>query len=464
MKFVPILAGMAFVALALLAGSAGVVQAASADQIRQGEYLARAGDCIACHTVDRNKPFAGGYPLETPLGTIYGPNITPDRETGIGDWSDEEFVRALHEGIGRHGEPLYPAFPYSAFTKMSREDVLAIKAYLFTVPPVRQKTPDNQITFPFNHRGLLKFWRMINFTPGRFTPVPSRSVEWNRGAYLTEALAHCQECHTPRNMTMGLDRKRPFGGGMVAGWLAFNITSDPVSGVGGWTSSELVQYLRSGIVAGKGSAAGGMAEVVENSLRYLSIDDVKAMVTYVGSVPAIRDEADQKARTDWGEPSQKDASLRGVAGVTISSVPSGGIELYSGHCASCHAADGSGVRDGTYPALFHNSVVGARDPSNLVMVILHGVERRSEDRHAFMAGFADPMDDAEVAMLANHLTKQYGNPRTMVDTRFVAMQRHGGPPSPLPRLLQWGAAAAALLVLLLLLLLWRSRGRRAVRH
>jgi len=431
------------------------------DQIKRGEYLAKAADCIACHTVDPAKPFAGGYPLATPFGTIYGPNITPDKETGIGNWSDEEFIRALHNGIGKNGEHLYPAFPYASFTKLSRDDVLAIKAYLFSLPPIQQQTPANKLPFPLNQRWILAGWNLFNFKPGEWQADPAKSAEWNRGMYLVEGLAHCQECHTPRNVTMGVDHKRAFGGAQLSGWTAFNITPDPVSGVGGWKDEELTQYLKSGLVPGKASAAGGMAEAIEHSLQYLSDADLKAIVTYVRSVPAINDAADKKPRYAWGQPADDDADLRGVAAVSVSNNASGGAELFSGNCASCHSASGSGVVGGYYPSLFSNSVVGARDPSNLLMVMLNGVQRHGKDGEAFMPGFADHLNDAQIATLANYILKQYGHADAPTITpELVKTQRQGGPVSPLLTLLPVGLAVAALIVVFILFLLFGRRRRK----
>ncbi len=413
--------------------TAGVITTASnAEQIKRGEYLARAADCIACHTVDKAKPFAGGYPVATPFGTIYGPNITSDKETGIGTWSDEDFIRALHLGIGKNGEHLYPAFPYASFTKLSRDDVLAIKAYLFSLPPIQQKTPENKLPFPFNQRLILAGWNLFNFTPGRWQPDDAKSVEWNRGAYLVEGLAHCQECHTPRNGTMGLDHKRAFSGAPLAGWTAYNITPDMESGVGGWKDQELVQYLKTGSVPGKASAAGGMGEAVEHSLQYLTDPDVQAIATYLRSVPVIHNPADTKPRFAWGQPSQDDATLRGIAPVSVSNVASGGAELFSGNCASCHSASGSGVTDGYYPSLFHNSTVGASDPNNLLMVILNGVQRHNKGTSdkkgddVFMPGFADHLSDAQIATLSNFIVQQYGNSATpAITAEQVGKQRKG---------------------------------------
>ena len=432
------------------------------DQIKRGEYLARAADCIACHTVDKAKPFAGGYPLATPFGTIYGPNITPDKETGIGNWTDDDFIRALHLGIGKHGEHLYPAFPYTAFTKLSRDDVLAIKAYLFSLPAINQKTPENKLPFPLNQRPILAGWKLFNFTPGRWQADPAHSVEWNRGVYLVEGLAHCQECHTPRNITMGVNKKLAFSGAQLGGWTAYNITPDKISGVGGWSDAELTQYLQTGLVPGKAAAGGGMAEAIEHSLQYLTDPDVKAIVTYLRSVPAIHAEGDTKARYAWGAASEDDADLRGMAPVSVSSVASGGAELFSGNCASCHAASGGGVVDGVYPSLFHNSVVGASDPNNLLMVILNGVQRNVKTGAAFMPGFADHLSDAQIAMLSNYVLKQYGNTSVPTITpEHVKIQRRGGPTSPIVVLLSWGMGAAVV-VLLLLIYLFSRRGRRKV--
>ena len=452
------LAGAAHAQEAAPAPPVAPLPGSAADQILRGQYLATAADCIACHTVDQKKPFAGGYPIATPFGTIYGPNITPDKETGIGSWTDDEFVRALHQGIGRHGEHLYPAFPYTAFSKMTRDDVLAIKAYLFSLPPIVQQTPANPLSFPFNQRAILAGWKLFNFQPGKLQQddSPANAV-LRRGAYLAEALAHCQECHTPRNLTMGLDKKLAYGGANVAGWKAYNITPDPMSGIGAWTDAELMQYLRTGVVKDKASAAGGMAEAIEHSLRHLSEDDLKALVRYLRSVPPIHDSLDSKPRFAMGKPATDEVELRGVAAISASNTAASAAELFSGNCASCHAASGAGSSDGTYPSLMNNSAVGARDPSNLVMVILQGVSRQTAEGHAFMPGFAGRLDDAQVATLANYMLSQFGDERSKVDAGFVARQRAGGPPSPLPKLMAASAFAMVAAVLALLAWWWRKR-------
>jgi len=444
----------------LLAGAQDAAPSAAAAQVSRGRYLATAADCIACHTVDARKPFAGGYPIATPLGTIYGPNLTPDRETGIGAWSDEQFVRALHEGVGKNGEHLYPAFPYTAFTKLSRDDVLAIKAYLFSLPAIKQRAPDNQLSFPFNQRWLLAGWKLLNFTPGPLTGADAgKSAEWKRGAYLAEGLAHCQECHTPRTLTMGLNKKLAYGGSSLAGWTAFNISADPLSGIGGWSDAELATYLHGGSVAGKASAAGPMAEAIDNSLRHLRPDDMAALVTYLRGVAPIHEAVDAKPRYAFGAPASDDASLRGAAGVGVSAVASGVAELFSGNCASCHSAAGAGSGDAYYPSLLHNSTVGANDPGNLVMVILRGVKREGDAGAVFMPGFGEHLSDAQIADLSNYLLRQFGDGSAVVTEKFVAQQRRGGPASALPRLMM-GGAALGLFGVLALLSWWYKRRKK----
>src|SRR4249919_1232716 len=200
---------------------------ASADLVRRGEYLTRAADCLACHTVKGGQPFAGGLGFRLPFGTLYSPNITPDKETGIGNWSDAEFVRAVHEGIARDGTRLYPAFPYASYSYLADADVLAIKAYLFSLAPIHAPRQESTLKFPYNQRWLMAFWSAV-FRPGeRFRPNVEQSAQWNRGAYLSEALAHCGECHTPRSALQGLNERKKFSGAVIAGWHAYNINSDP---------------------------------------------------------------------------------------------------------------------------------------------------------------------------------------------------------------------------------------------
>src|SRR5580704_11485552 len=259
----------------------------SASQVERGEYLTRAADCVVCHTAKDGVPFAGGRAFVLPFGTLYSTNITPDNDTGIGGYSDANFLDAMHKGIGRGNTKLYPAMPYASYTYMSDADALAIKAYLFSLKPLHAPAPKNTLAFPFNQRGLMTVWSALFNRDKRFAPHVDRSAEWNRGAYLAEAMGHCGECHTPRNLFFALNNRQKYAGAVQAGWRAYNITQDRNAGVGAWSDADLIQYLSRGHADGRGTAAGPMGEAVENSLKYLQPDDVAALVVYLRSVTAI---------------------------------------------------------------------------------------------------------------------------------------------------------------------------------
>ncbi|HEY1998578.1 MAG TPA: cytochrome c [Paraburkholderia sp.] len=394
--------------------------AASSDLVKRGEYLARAGDCMACHTVDKSRPFAGGVPINTPFGTIYTPNLTPDPDTGIGQWSDADFQRAMHEGIGRGGERLYPAFPYAEYTRVTSTDVQAIRAYLNTLTPIHYTPPRNEMNFPFNQRWLMVFWNLFNFTEGRFVPDPKQRPEWNRGAYLVEGLAHCEECHTPRNILQGLKTTDRFSGATQAGWHAFNITPDRNSGVGNWSDDELMRYLSTGVAPGRANAAGPMGEVVADSTQYLTPEDLRSIVVYLRSVaPVIGGET--HPRDQWGKPASDVTAWRGTAMTGVN-----GAQLFVANCASCHTWSGQGVgasAPGAYPSLIHNTTVGASDASNLAMVILHGVQRTTQQADVLMPAFAGELSDDQVAAITNYVTRQFGNPQATVSVEQVAKLR-----------------------------------------
>lgn len=280
---------------AFAAGAAALAAAFSAsaqDAAERGAYLVRAGGCIACHTAkDGGEPFAGGLGLETPFGTFYSPNITPDADTGIGNWSDEDFVRALHEGVAPDGARYFPVFPYTSYTRMTREDALAIKAYLFSLDPVSKANREHDVGFPFSWRFLQRGWRMINFDEGRFEPDASKDDAWNRGAYLVDALAHCGECHTPRNFMGGLDDDMYLAGTPDGpeGQLVPNITPHE-SGIGDWSERDIVNLMQTAMLPDFDSVQGTMAEAVEDGLKFLTEEDLKAIATYIRSVPPIDNE------------------------------------------------------------------------------------------------------------------------------------------------------------------------------
>jgi mono/diheme cytochrome c family protein len=406
-------------------GSGGLAGAAStdagaADLVKRGEYLARAGDCIACHTADKSRPYAGGLPIGTPFGTLYTPNITPDPDTGIGRWTDADFLRAMQQGIGKGGEHLYPAFPYAEYTRLTERDVLAIRAYLNTLNPVRYTPPPNELSFPFNQRWLMFFWKLFNFHEGRFVPDPKQSPQWNRGAYLVEGLAHCEECHTPRNFMQGLKASDRLSGAVQGGWRAFNITPDKAGGIGNWSDEDIVRYLGTGAVPGRANAAGPMAEVVADSTQYLTPEDLRSIAAYLRSVPPIAG-GQTRPRDQWGSPADDVKRLRGtrVAGVD-------GAQLFVANCASCHNWTGRGVGGASplaYPSLIHNSAVGAPDAGNLAMVILHGVNRQTKETEVMMPGFSDELDDDQIAAIANYVTKHFGNPKATLTADDVAKLR-----------------------------------------
>lgn len=394
---------------------------AAADLVKRGEYLTRAGDCVACHTADKSRPFAGGLPISTPFGTIYSPNITSDADTGIGRWTDADFLRAMHEGIGKDGERLYPAFPYAEFTKVRSDDVLAIRAYLNTLAPIHYTPPANKLSFPFNQRWLMTFWNMFNFHEGRFVPDPKQSAEWNRGAYLIEGLGHCQECHTPRNITQGLKTSDRFSGATISGWRAFNITPDVNAGIGGWSDDDIAQYLSTGVAHGHANAAGPMADVVQNSTQYMSPEDLRSMVAYLRSLPA-KSGGETHPRDSFGKPTNADViALRGTPVTGIN-----GAQLFVANCATCHSWTGEGRGGnaaGAYPSLIHNSVVGASAANNLAMVMLHGVDRSTKGAYAFMPAFADHLSDAQIAAISNYVTTTFGNPGSTVTGDAVGRLR-----------------------------------------
>ncbi len=219
---------------------------AQASLVERGEYLARAADCMVCHTSQGGREYAGGFPFKLPFGTLYSTNITPDKDTGIGNYSDEDFLNAMHRGVRRDGQRLYPAMPFTSYTYITDADALAIKAYLFSLAPVHAETPMNTLTFPFNQRWGMAFWSALFNPDTRFAPDTTQTAAWNRGAYIAEALAHCGDCHTPRNLAFALDNRQKFGGALTAGWRAYNISSDKDTGVGSWSKDDLVSYLSTG--------------------------------------------------------------------------------------------------------------------------------------------------------------------------------------------------------------------------
>jgi mono/diheme cytochrome c family protein len=438
------LAGGAAAALvaACLPFSAFAQSGGNASLVARGEYLAHAADCTSCHSVPGGQPFAGGRAFTLPFGTIYAPNITADKTTGIGNWSDDDFVRALQEGVGRHGRHLYPAMPYTSYTLMSRDDILAIKSYLFSLPAIAQRNHDTDLRFPFNQRWLMFFWNLL-FNPNhRFQPNPQQSPAWNRGAYLVEALGHCAECHTPRNIAQARDNGQAFAGAVAQGWTAYNITQDKQSGIGGWSDAALAQFLATGHAEGHSAAAGPMGEVVQNSLRYLTKDDIAAVVTYLKTVAPI-----QNAPAVAASPPAKQSN----APVALDTL---GARTFAGSCANCHAWDGSGVQSPN-AALLGNRTANDPHGTNLVNVMLEGVRLNMGAGRVFMPPFAAATSNDEIAAVANFVNHRFGNASSNVTAADVRSAR-GGNVEPWPDWWLWLGTAIAIVVavLILRLIIW----------
>jgi mono/diheme cytochrome c family protein len=387
---------------------------AAASLVQRGEYLARAADCEACHTARNGAPYAGGLAFVLPFGTLYSTNLTPDKETGIGGCSDADFLNAVRAGIGCGGTRLYPAMPYVSYSSMTDADALAIKAYLFSLRPVHAPAPPNRLSFPANQRWLMGAWSLL-FNPGkRFEPVTTRNDQWNRGAYLAEGLAHCGECHTPRNLLQALDNRHKFSGSVLAGWRAYNITSDRDSGVGAWTDADLSQYLATGHAELHGAAAGPMSEAVDHSLAYLTRGDISAMVSYLRSVPAI-------ATANLPAPNARPAPLSHRDGVAANFDPRG-KQIFEGACASCHGW--SGVSALTPFA----TLTGARavnDPTaiNVAQIVLSGTQRRTPGARVFMPAFGSTYSDTEIASVANYVVARFGAKPSTITAEEVAKLR-----------------------------------------
>jgi mono/diheme cytochrome c family protein len=376
--------------------------------VARGEYLARAGDCIACHTAPGSTPYGGGLAFKLPFGTLYSRNITPDVDTGIGSWSDDDFVRAMQQGIAKNGEYLYPVFPYTAYTKLSRDDILAIKAYLFSLPPAHSVPPENTLSFPYNQRWALAFWNFFFNPDQRLASDLAQSAEWNRGQYLVEGLEHCGECHTPRRVTQSLDNSRKFAGAVAQGWMAYNITSDAQSGIGGWSDDSLTSFLTTAHAPGHSSASGPMAEVVVDSLQYLFPDDIHAIVVYLHSIAPI----------------QTVPAIAENPPAASGAVPPAGLgqQVFAGNCANCHNWDGNGVQS-PYAALIGSRTVNDASATNLLAILLSGSKLPLPAQHIYMPPFSRGHSDDELAAVANFVNGYFGDGSATVTAADVDKTR-----------------------------------------
>jgi mono/diheme cytochrome c family protein len=401
---------LAAVALVMALAPVAARADASADLIARGQYLTRAADCQACHSAPGGLPFAGGRAFVLPFGVLYSPNITPDQATGIAGYSDADWIHMLHAGVGRGGKHLYPAMPYASYTGISDADALAIKAYLMSLPPVPSQVPANRINFPFNQRWGMFFWNLVNNPDARFQPDPNQSATYNRGAYLVESLGHCGECHTPRNFMMAVKSSKQLAGAKTEGWIAYNLTSDKTAGLGGWSDAQLEQYLSTGHAGGRGPASGPMAEAVEDSLQYMTPDDIHAIVVYLRGVKP--------------QPDGSPAVTQGDAPVMASDTA--GAQLFEDACEGCHLPNGTG-RQSAWAALGGSQSTGDVAGTNIVQVLTNGTNIETSQGVMFMHPFTGAYTDNELAALGNYTISQFGFRQGQITAAQIHAQRVGSP-------------------------------------
>lgn len=414
-RIVVILAAIAVVAAAafyylrpgMLTPVSGAPQlSASTQLINKGEYLARIGDCIACHTQPTGIAFAGGRAMHTPFGALYVPNITPDDETGIGLWTSDEFYRMMHSGLARNGSLLYPAMPYPQYTQVTRADSDAIYAYLMSITPVKQKNREHELRFPYNNRDLLIGWRTLYFKEGEYQPDPKQSVDWNRGAYLVKGLGHCAMCHTAVNALGGSSEAKAFEGGMIPNqnWYAPSLTSNKEAGLGNWTIKEITDLLQSG-VSHRGTVYGPMAEVVFNSLQYMTDDDAKAMAVYLKALPQKEESAPPTSQARLVSPETMEL----------------GRKVYVAQCVMCHGDNGRG-QPPAYPPLAGNQSITMETPVNSIRMVLNGgypPGTKKNPRPHGMPPFSHILNDDEVAAVTTYIRVAWGNTGTPVNAKQV---------------------------------------------
>jgi mono/diheme cytochrome c family protein len=386
---------------------------AKASLIERGRYLAQAADCMACHTSQGGKDFAGGLAIRLPFGALYSTNITPDKETGIGNYSDQDFLNAVHRGIRRDGARLYPAMPFISYAYMTDADALAIKAYLFSLPAVRAVASADTLMFPFNQRWAMSVWSALFNANTRFEPDTSQSPEWNRGAYLAEALAHCGECHTPRNLAFALDNRRKFAGAVTAGWRAFNISSDKTTGIGAWRDDDVASYLSIGHADGHGTASGPMGEAVDHSFSQLAPEDIRAVVTYLRSVPAT---ASPDLPATLAPPAP--ASHKQGGGTAD---PRGKM-VFEGACVSCHGWTGESSIS-PFATLTGAWAVNDPNATNVAQIVISGTRRLTPEGAVAMPAFGNAYSDEEIAAVANYITARFGSKGSQLTAKDVAELR-----------------------------------------
>jgi mono/diheme cytochrome c family protein len=397
-----LLAGAALVAWLNVRGEAPLVGDAASfvathEQVDRGAYLARAGNCAACHTDRGGAPMAGGKAIATPFGTVYASNLTPDARTGIGRWSAAQFWRAMHNGRSADGHLLYPAFPYPSFTEITRADSDALYAWLRTQLPVARPNRAHALRFPYDQQAALAVWRALFFSPGVYEPVAGRSVPWNRGAYLVRSLGHCAACHSPRNVFGATRDSLELSGGLIPlqNWYAPSLASSAEAGLADWSSQDVAALLKTGFTP-RGAALGPMAEVVFRSTQYLGDADIAAMAEFLQSLPQT---PSHRAEVP---PLDKDVRARGDV-------------LYKDHCAACHGAHGEGGASPegiVYVPLAGNRKVLLESPANFIHIVVNGgfaPTTAGNPRPYGMPPFGPVLKDEEIAVLASYVRNAWGN-------------------------------------------------------
>lgn len=401
---------VAFVAGPIATGAMAQAPPAAQDLVQRGAYLARAGDCRACHTAPGGQPFAGGLPVPTPIGKVYATNITPDLETGIGRYSVNDFVRVMREGVAKDGHRLYPAMPYTSYTKVSQEDLVALYAYFMQgVKPVRNPNHPTKLSWPLNMRSLMAVWNSLYFKKGEYVADPDKSASWNRGAYLVQGFGHCGECHTPRGIAghvkAGSEKnsRQYLAGTTLDNWHASPLTGDRETGLHAWSKEEIVEFLKTGRTA-RVAALGVMAEVVGKSTQYLTDQDLMAIAEYLKSLPPSNSE-------DQGNVEQASAASATTRALRAGDTNMRGARVYLENCSACHRSDGSGAKR-TFPNLANNEAVNAKDPISLIHIVLAGASMPSTQTEPFafaMPDFGWRLSDAEVADVLSFVRNSWGN-------------------------------------------------------
>ncbi|QEY71115.1 cytochrome c [Pseudomonas denitrificans (nom. rej.)] len=384
-------------------------QSFSAEAIARGQQLAALGDCAVCHTRDGGAPLTGGRAMVTPFGTLYTSNLTPDRETGIGVWSFEAFKRAMREGISREGDYLYPAFPYTAFTRVGDEDLRDLYAYLMTRPAAVADTPDDRLPFPYNQRRIMAGWNFLFFDKGVFQPQPHRDAAWNRGAYLVEGLGHCSACHTPRN-ALGAERtgKDRFAGATVDGWQVPPLNGGSKPAIP-WTQATLYDYLRNGFSRYHGAAAGPMAPVAAG-LTQQPDADLQAMARYLATF--------LPEQTGDFSPEQRAVELEQRTYGTLQPVSGSGGRIFNGACMACHHDGDSPKLNGVRPSLAVSNNLHAATPDNLLRVILDGIGHPARPELGYMPAFRNSLNNEQIIALARYLREDFAGLPAWPDLEF----------------------------------------------